>query len=69
MSRHDKNHKQYCKKGEQNQDTSQSQQLNAKLAEATVPYQVYAQIWEPQTGLKAGTIFPELYRPYESQMC
>lgn len=33
-----------------------------RLAEATVPYQVYMQIWDPRTALKSGTIFPELYR-------
>ncbi len=38
-----------------------------RLAEATVPYQVYMQIWDPRTALKSGTIFPELYRPYESK--
>jgi len=35
-----------------------------RLAEATVPYQVYMQIWDPRTALRNGTIFPELYRPY-----
>lgn len=36
-----------------------------RLAEATVPYQVYMQIWDPRTALRNGTVFPELYRPYK----
>ena len=36
-----------------------------RLAEATVPYQVYMQIWDPRTALRCGTVFPELYRPYK----
>ncbi|MFZ3170415.1 MAG: spore coat associated protein CotJA [Carboxydocellales bacterium] len=36
-----------------------------RLAEATVPYQVYMQIWDPRTALRSGTVFPELYRPYK----
>ncbi|HHY93476.1 MAG TPA: spore coat associated protein CotJA [Firmicutes bacterium] len=35
-----------------------------ELARAYVPPQVYAQTFSPQEGLKAGTIFPELVRPY-----
>lgn len=38
-----------------------------RLAEASVPYQVYTQIWDPRTALHNGTVFPELYRPYEKK--
>ena len=34
------------------------------LAEAYVPYQVYGPTFSPQEALCAGTIFPELYKPY-----
>ncbi|NLC08208.1 MAG: spore coat associated protein CotJA [Syntrophomonadaceae bacterium] len=38
-----------------------------KLARAYVPFQVYSTRWGPLEGLKRGTIFPELYRPYIKQ--
>lgn len=36
-----------------------------ELARAYVPPQRYSQVWSPAEGLMKGTIFPELYRPYE----
>ncbi|HHP51341.1 MAG TPA: spore coat associated protein CotJA [Moorella mulderi] len=35
-----------------------------RLARAYVPWQQYTQRWGLEEGLKKGTIFPELYRPY-----
>ena len=39
---------------------------NAKLAHAYVPYQYLACVYPPEKGLRRGTIFPELDRPYGS---
>lgn len=39
-----------------------------ELARAYVPPQRYSQVWSPAEGLMKGTIFPELYRPYEPEM-
>lgn len=36
-----------------------------QLAQAYVPFQVYTQYWPLLVGLERGTIFPELWRPYE----
>ncbi|NPV89379.1 MAG: spore coat associated protein CotJA [Firmicutes bacterium] len=36
-----------------------------QLARAYIPNQTYNERWQPMEGLKRGTIFPELYRPYE----
>lgn len=35
-----------------------------QLARAYIPYQEYTHRWQPLEGLKRGTIFPELFRPY-----
>ncbi|HOB22588.1 MAG: spore coat associated protein CotJA [Firmicutes bacterium] len=35
-----------------------------KLAQAYVPFQIFKQVLSPKEGLAAGTIFPELIRPY-----
>lgn len=35
-----------------------------RLAEVYVPFQQYGPTWDGTTGLRLGTIFPELYRPY-----
>lgn len=35
------------------------------LAEAYVPFQYYDKSYTPMEALKKGTLFPELYRPYE----
>jgi hypothetical protein len=40
---------------------------NPQLAEAYVPYQVYMGILPAMEGLHKGTIFPELYRPYQAK--
>jgi hypothetical protein len=37
-----------------------------RLAQAYVPFQAYDEHYPPLKGLKKGTIFPELYRPYKS---
>lgn len=37
----------------------------ARLAEAWVLYQCPGEIFEPETGLFHGTIYPELVRPYQ----
>lgn len=39
--------------------------LQMRLAEAYVPFQVYVQYWPVLVGLDRGTIYPELWRPYE----
>lgn len=38
-----------------------------RLAQAYVPFQIYAQQWPPMVALERGTVFPELYSPYEPQ--
>lgn len=38
-----------------------------ELAMAFVPIQVYSRRFDPAEGLRRGTIFPELYRPYRIQ--
>lgn len=37
---------------------------NAMLAHSYVPFQYLQCVYDPMEGLKAGTIFPELDRPY-----
>lgn len=36
-----------------------------ELAEAYIPYQQYTTSYPPPEALEKGTMFPELYRPYE----
>ncbi|MGI6154170.1 MAG: spore coat associated protein CotJA [Christensenellaceae bacterium] len=36
-----------------------------ELAQAYIPYQYYTERFAPMTALDKGTIFPELYKPYE----
>ena len=38
--------------------------MDARLAEAYVPYQVYTESYSPSEALHRGTMFPALYRPY-----
>lgn len=38
---------------------------NVRLAAAYVPFQKMCSILSPIEGLKRGTIFPELYSPYD----
>ncbi len=38
--------------------------VGARLAHAYVPFQCLQCLYYPETGLKQGTIFPELDRPY-----
>lgn len=41
-------------------------QVMLRLAQAYIPVQVYMNRWDPMKALMMGTIFPELYRPYQS---
>lgn len=36
-----------------------------ELARVYVKMQPYGRVWSPMEGLQKGTIFPDLYRPYE----
>ncbi|HBF37677.1 MAG TPA: spore coat associated protein CotJA [Firmicutes bacterium] len=38
-----------------------------RLAQAQVPFQFYTNRWEPMKALMMGTVFPELYRVYQSR--
>ncbi|NLM36046.1 MAG: spore coat associated protein CotJA [Clostridiales bacterium] len=40
---------------------------DVRLARAYVPFQKMCSIFSPIEALKRGTIFPELYSPYESK--
>ncbi len=40
-----------------------------ELAEAYIPYQQYTTSLSPMEALRAGTMFPELVRPYEKKGC
>jgi hypothetical protein len=40
---------------------------NVRLAAAYVPYQQLCTLLSPMEALKHGTIFPELYSPYEGK--
>lgn len=40
-----------------------------RLARAYVPFQIYCERWTPMEGLMKGTIFPELYFPYQERSC
>lgn len=40
---------------------------NPMLAEAFIPYQVYMGILPAMEGLHKGTVFQELYRPYQTK--
>jgi len=37
---------------------------NRELARAYVPMQGFDELFKPEVGLRSGTIFPELFRPY-----
>lgn len=49
----------YCSEG-----INTSWPSNPKLATAYVPFQQMQYVYTPEKGLKQGTIFPELDRPY-----
>lgn len=36
-----------------------------RLARAYVPFQVMCKVYDPQTALVHGTVFPELFMPYK----
>ncbi|APC42800.1 spore coat associated protein CotJA [Clostridium estertheticum] len=40
---------------------------NIRLAAAYVPYQKLCTLFSPIEALKRGTVFPELFSPYEGQ--
>lgn len=40
---------------------------NVRLAAAYVPYQKLCTLFSPVESLKRGTVFPELYSPYEGK--
>lgn len=40
---------------------------NVRLAAAYVPFQKFCKIFSPIEALKKGTIFPELYSPYDKK--
>lgn len=40
---------------------------NVRLAAAYIPYQKLCTLFPPIEGFKRGTIFPELFSPYEPQ--
>jgi hypothetical protein len=40
---------------------------DVRLAQAYVPYQKLCTLFSPIEGLKRGTIFPELYSPYQGE--
>ena len=38
-----------------------------ELARAYVPFQIMNQVFSPSEALEKGTLFPELYKPYEAK--
>jgi len=45
----------------------QENEMNLPLAQAFVPMQSWCGMFPPEEGTKKGTIFPCLYKPYESR--
>ncbi|WP_338823209.1 hypothetical protein MHOCP_14340 [Moorella humiferrea] len=43
----------------------EKQSFSYQLARAYVPWQRYTNRWDPMEGLARGTIFPELFSPYQ----
>ena len=41
--------------------------MNVRLAAAYVPFQYLCTLFSPVEALKKGTVFPELYSPYEGK--
>lgn len=39
---------------------------NMKLAHAYIPFQKYTENYPPETALNRGTLYPELWMPYNS---
>jgi|GEM_PF-3243870 len=52
--------------GKEQKIETQSCEENKKLAEAYVPMQKPGRIYPPEKALIKGTVFPELYRPYQT---
>ncbi|MGM0369240.1 MAG: spore coat associated protein CotJA [Bacillota bacterium] len=46
------------------QDCNSNYPIQVDLANAYVPNQIYECNYSPREGLKKGTLFPELYKPY-----
>lgn len=36
-----------------------------ELAQAYIPFQQFGNLYPPEESLKKGTLFPDLYRPYD----
>ena len=49
---------------EQQKNINFNYPVTINLATAYVPQQIYQEHFSPQEGLRKGTIFPELYKPY-----
>ncbi|GEA15827.1 hypothetical protein E308F_20710 [Moorella sp. E308F] len=43
----------------------EKQSFSYQLARAYVPWQRFTNRWDPMEGLARGTIFPELFQPYQ----
>ncbi|MGI9862142.1 spore coat associated protein CotJA [Moorella naiadis] len=46
-------------------DQVDKQSFSCHLARAYVPWQRFTNRWEPMEGLIRGTIFPDLFMPYQ----
>ena len=57
------------KKGENDvhhmEGINQMQLGSLPLAQAYIPMQTWGEVYTPEEGTQKGTIFPDLYRPYE----
>jgi hypothetical protein len=47
------------------EDQVEKQSFSYQLARAYVPWQHFTNRWDPMEALTRGTIFPELYQPYQ----
>ena len=50
--------------GQQNNDKCNIPKAKCSLAMAYVPFQQWGQIYEPERALDAGTLFPDLDKPF-----
>ncbi|SJZ30495.1 spore coat associated protein CotJA [Selenihalanaerobacter shriftii] len=48
-----------------NKNLKLSYSHDSRLAQAYVPYQMYDEIFYPEEALERGTLFPDLYFPYQ----
>ncbi|WP_422392968.1 hypothetical protein MHLNE_14570 [Moorella humiferrea] len=49
----------------QDKEVLEKQSFSYQLARAYIPWQRYTNRWDQLEGLTKGTIFPELYMPYQ----